>query len=574
MVAPAPTRALTSLEKLHAVPRAETTRRWQVAATLAAIWLVDTGLNLTKALHVDDTAYLEVARLIRADPWHPMAGTVHWGPTAEPVSAINQPHLFFYLLAGVMAAVGEREWAFHALEAAFSLGAIVFFYLLARRWTPAHALYLTALLALGPAFVPSQNVMVDVPILCLWLACFWALLRAFDSARPTRYDATAGVTAGLACLIKYTSLVLLPILTLAVAFRQRWRLAWVLALPLGALAAWSLFNYLDYGHVHLLTRDQGSRPSGIFVTRCLEWLICVGGVTPFSVLYLPLLARHRWGRLLLLASLVAGGANLLWGLSNHAGEGTLSSLLRAAFLTNGLLLFAATVAVVCRGFRDSRRNGDAAGAYAWMLLGAWLLGVSAFIVLLAPFVAVRHALLIVPVFLLVPGRELLRRLSGPWLAAAGVATAGLGLALGVSDWVFADVYRQEAGRIMAKLGPDRTVWFVGHWGWQWYAANAGMKQYDYRFSRLREGDYVVVPLYADQQPLSKLDEKRLREVEVVTVPSGQATRVRTQSVHPGFGFYHNDLVNLPWCVSGGPLEEFRIHVVGPEAEEDGRTEAP
>lgn len=565
MVAPAPTRAATPLEKPHGAPRAGTIGRWQVVAALGAVWLVVTGLNLTKAVHIDDTAYLEVARLIRADPWHPMAGTVHWGPTAEKVSAINQPHLFFYLLAAVMAVVGEREWAFHALEAVFSLGAIVFFYLLARRWAPAHALYLTALLALGPAFVPSQNVMVDVPILCLWLACFWALLRAFDSARPARYEATAGAAAALACLIKYTSLVLLPVLALAAAFRRRWRSAWVLALPLGALAAWSLFNYLDYGHVHLLTRDQGERPSGIFLTRCLEWLICVGGITPFSILYIPFLTRRRWGRVLLLVSLAAGVANLLWGLSNHVGDGN-TSLLRAAFLANGLLLFTATLAVVFGGYRDSRWNRDAAGAYFWMLLGAWLLGVSAFIVLLAPFVAVRHALLIVPVFLLVVGRELLGRLPGPWLAAAGVATAGLGLILGVSDWVYADVYRQEAGRIMAKLGPDRTVWFVGHWGWQWYARNAGMRQYDYSSSRLREGDYVVDPLFAHRQPLSKQDEKRLHKVEIVTAPSGPATRVRTQSSYPGFGFYSSNLVVPPWSISGGPLEEFRIYVVGPEAE--------
>ena len=69
----------------------------------------------------------------------------------------------------------------------------------------------------------------------------------------------------------------------------------------------------------------------------------------------------------------------------------------------------------------------------------------------------------------------------PWLAAAGVATAGLGLALGVSDWVFADVYRQEAGRIMAKLVPDRAVWFVGHWGWQYYAERAGFEAWDARW---------------------------------------------------------------------------------------------
>ncbi len=82
---------------------------------LLLIWGVATALNVTKAYHIDDTAYLEVARAILADPLHPMSGQVNWGDFSEPIHQINQPPLLSYMLAGVFYCCGESELATHLL---------------------------------------------------------------------------------------------------------------------------------------------------------------------------------------------------------------------------------------------------------------------------------------------------------------------------------------------------------------------------------------------------------------------------------------------------------------------------
>ena len=38
-----------------------------------------------------------------------------------------------------------------------------------------------------------------------------------------------------------------------------------------------------------------------------------------------------------------------------------------------------------------------------------------------------------------------------------------------------------------------ATWTVGHWGWQWYAAQHGMLEYEPGKSRFQPGDFVVVP---------------------------------------------------------------------------------
>jgi 4-amino-4-deoxy-L-arabinose transferase-like glycosyltransferase len=265
-----------------------------------------TALNLTKAVHIDDTAYLEVAQHIQDDPLHPMAGQVNWIHESEPIHRINQPHLWFYLLALCMAVSGDQEITFHLLMALFSLGCILLFYLLARHWAQRHALLLTALFCLGPAFLPGQNLMCDVPMLCLWLLFFWALIRGHPSQRAVGWYALADVAAAAACLIKYTSVVLLPILVIDVAWQRRWRALLALLIPLGALAAWSAFNYYDYGGIHILERSPATLREEGLRRRMISWLIGLGAVAPFAVMYLPRLWERPRGRLLLAGCLMVG----------------------------------------------------------------------------------------------------------------------------------------------------------------------------------------------------------------------------------------------------------------------------
>ena len=44
---------------------------------------------------------------------------------------------------------------------------------------------------------------------------------------------------------------------------------------------------------------------------------------------------------------------------------------------------------------------------------------------------------------------------------------------------------------------QRTVWFAGHWGFQFYCERAGMRQVVPGRSLLLPGDYLVLPIYPD-----------------------------------------------------------------------------
>ena len=91
------------------------------------IWVLVTSLNITKAVHIDDTGHLEIAKEIIKNPFHPMSGYVNWEDSAENICFKSTPPLF-YLLAACIYFFGESEIAFHLLISLFNLLCILFFY--------------------------------------------------------------------------------------------------------------------------------------------------------------------------------------------------------------------------------------------------------------------------------------------------------------------------------------------------------------------------------------------------------------------------------------------------------------
>ncbi len=515
---------------------------------LAGLWLVVTLFNLTKAIHIDDSTYLLIARQILEDPLHPMSGRLVLSGQEIPISTTNQPPLLFYCYALVMAAFGPSELALHLLLSLFSAAAIVLFHGLARRLCPAHALLLTATFCLGPAFLPSQNLMTDVPLLAFWLAFFRLLIDRPSGAWPAGAYAAASAVAGAACLVKYPSLVLLPLLAGVLALRRDWRAAWTPLVALGILAAWSAFNWADYGEIHVLSRESGGLARGSLPGRGIDWLVALGAVGPFSVLVVPW-ALRRWRAAVAVAALLVLAAWLhgRWSAELLPVDATLSRL----FFCNGALV------LLCAGaslLTERSQHVEPA-----LLLAGWISAAAAFVVLLAPFMAVRHVLLAAPALLLALGRGVGGRGARGWMAAACAATAALGAALAVSDWVYADLYRTQARALRERFGDDAQLWYLGNWGWRWYAEEQGMRPYLPGRSQLSGGDLVVIPeIPTGPKEVSRRDRRRVRHVYSVTVPSSAATRLRTMRPQPVGGYYGFESPGLPWSLGSEPLEEFTI----------------
>jgi 4-amino-4-deoxy-L-arabinose transferase-like glycosyltransferase len=549
-------------------------------AALLLIWLAVTAFNITKPAHIDDAVYLEIARHILHDPLHPMSGTVNWKDTAEPIHVLNQPPLLFYVYAAAMAVFGESLLALHGLMALCALAAIVFFYALACRLAAKRPLFLTALLALGPVFVPSQNLMTDVPMLALWLA---ALLPLFPDARrlrsagdppnahewpsvgkPVTSYLLSALFISLACLVKYTSLVLIPLLFLAILLDRRRRALWTVLVPLAALAAWSAWNLAEFGGVHLLGRPTPGLSVRTLLHRAAAWVIGLGAVSPFSVLLVPSVWRRR--RWVLAVWALVSVLCFAWGVTR--GGNTIGyALLRAAFCASGLLLLSVLLEL---------RKTD-------LLLFAWVVLSALFVIVLSPFLAVRHYLVTLPALLLLVGRTALPAAEGrkmgsdplmsfrqglipfpgpgrAWRYGALAATAVLGGLLGLSDWLYADAYRAAAAQLRARF-PDARVWCLGHWGWQYYVQRERMQVYDAERSVLAPGDLVIVPELVHTQAMPERDRQRLERVDRFTAPNSTWTVFRTMAAKPRGGYYSFWLTSLPWTLSTQPLETFTVYEV-------------
>jgi hypothetical protein len=542
---------------------------------LGAIALAAVAFNVGKAVHIDDTAYLEMARWIAEHPTHPMSGAVNWGDSAEPIYHVSQPHLLFYLMAAVLrAAPGHLDLAMHLVWGLLSAGAIAAFAGFARAVATPRPLGWTAVFALGPAFLPSQNLMVDVPLVGIWLAFFWALALA-EGERPGRWLLLAAVLASVACLVKYTSLALLPVLALAIWWRgDRRRLA-ILLVPVAVLAAWSLFNRWDYGGVHLFERPVTSAArSGLLRTGALVagraglWLIALGAVLPGTAAFAPVLRGDRGGRRLLVAAAAVAAVTVVVGRLALSTEPPVQSLLRGLFLGNGCLAAGLVVRACLPAFLHTRPAPQA------RLLAAWLLAAALFIVLLSLFIAVRHVLVALPpVLLLVARGRDAERLSPRMVRLALGVTLLAGGWLAASDARLADVYRRAAPALAGRFCPAGTRCLtVGHWGWQWYAAAAGLEGYDRDGTLLQPGDRLIVPELPSKQTLRPDDAVRLRLVDEEAIPASPLTVVRTMSTERSAaqgdrsgGFYYY-WTSVPWTLTTRPLDRFRVYEVLPPPE--------
>jgi hypothetical protein len=138
--------------------------------------------------------------------------------------------------------------------------------------------------------------------------------------------------------------------------------------------------------------------------------------------------------------------------------------------------------------------------------------------------------------------------------------------LATSDWRRADVYRREA---TALSSPPNTVWTVGHWGWQWYAAKAGMREYAPGSAGLAPGDLLVEPQTVHRQRISPSDLQSLRLIGEERAAATALDVVRTVTAAGGFYYYW---AAVPWTVRSGPVETFKIYRVvatGPQASNPG-----
>lgn len=513
---------------------------------LSALWIIATLINIDKAFHMDDAFHLEAAQWIQQCPFRPMSGLVNWGDSSQPIYHGNQPPLYFYLIAAVGSLYSYSEVPLHLFQSVFTALCIIYFYKLVRIFNPKFALTATSLLILGPAFLVNQNLMTDVPILSISIIFIHLLVNpAYE--KQTRYIYLAAVILSAGLLIKYSLLPLVVILAYKVFLNRRPSLIPALLLPVIILAVWTVFNYIEYGGSQLLSRPQNDINLRLLLQKSVSFLLTLGAIAPFTLIFINNLLKIT-RRYIIVA--VAFGVTLcvllvyflVFGLPFKS---PFYSLFWIVFFTNGLLL-----AVFSYIFLN---NITLTPAIKLIIL--WALGLISFIILLAPSMATRHTLLILPPLLIIIGYTNQFN-STKTIAFSISSTVLLGILLSISDWQYANFYRTSAPVAFNLLPTNSKVWTIGHWGWQWYSKQAGMEFYDFELSDPEVGDYFVIPKQVYKQKIKS--SIKLIKINEVVYPHNPWNSLTTAHFAR---FYHTYPQYIPWFVSLNPVDTIIIYKI-------------
>jgi hypothetical protein len=517
---------------------------------LLLLALVYTLVNAFKPLTIDDTAYHAYAVQIADRPLDPYGFSVYWWDAPDVANEVLAPPLLAYWWAPAIRLFGDHPflWKMWLLPVAILLGYALCD--LARRFARGLELPITALVLFSPVFLPTFNLMLDVPAQALSLAALALFCRACDRG-SFPLAALAGLVAGLGMEMKYTVFLAPAAMLLYAIFLGRLRF-WPVAAVVAAqvFLTWEFLMALLYGESHFLLHARARTGGDLELSRLMTALMTnLGGLAwPISMLALAALGA-RWRGLA-----VAGVVGLLSYIGVACLDGDLAvsdklfghsyKPLHFEQLLFGILgaagiLMGGPVLWRLLGVRVPQRLWVTLWSWSvtglmrsallivtWLLLRAiyhsksyrmsaflltWLLLEVVGYVVLTPFPATRRLPGVVVVATLLVGRLAALTCRSPAARRTVYGIAGYSALMGLLVYgvdLLEARTQQEAVETAVRLIRERreegTVWYIGHWGFQYYAEREGMKpisSYDppdgpitmLPRSRLKEGDWLVLP---------------------------------------------------------------------------------
>ncbi len=542
-----------------------------------------------KAVHIDDTLFLRAAQQIQREPANFYGFRMNWfGHSSPMVDNFDNPPLACYYLALVGAVAGWSEPALHLGFLLPALAAAWGTYSLARRLC-SRPLLASVVAVLTPAFIISATtLMCDVLLVALWT---WSVVwfeRGLRNGRRSAF-AISGILAGMAYWTKFPGLALVPLLGFWGFARQRRAGWWLVSLVLPVLfaGAYEWVTFKLYGQGLLLTAAGVAAKTphrGRPWEMQLLGLSFLGGCLFPLLFYLP--RRWLWSfrnvamllgflGLCLLVFPYSGHFGVLWGADKHPEWPlVLQSLL---FIIAGFVLLLLTAA-------DFLEHRDPQS----LLLVLWVFGVFVFATALNWTVNGRTLLPLVPAVGILVARRLdssgraeavAAQPDAPLTGTTDVAWAGdraarqgrsfpwrqlwpalggaaLSLLLAKADYDLAGAGRSAAAALAARYQPaGKTLWFEGHWGFQYYMEQHQAQALEWPFLTAGPGDFVVIPSEASNT--FDISKDLVRLVDIFEYKPN--ARWTTMSVSAGAGFYASVFGPFPYSL--GRIEPQRFFVL-------------
>lgn len=516
---------------------------------------------LPKAFHIDDPLFLWTAKNILISPLDYYDFTVNWYGQNMPMSQVNQnPPLIAYFIAAISLIGGRGEIALHL---AFLLPNILFTlgtYMLARLLTPRPFLA-AALTIVSPAFmVSSTNIMCDTLMVALYVWSIYCWIYGFTTHKQ-HFLLFSATLIFLATLTKYFAMTSIPLLLAYSILKQKRydnRILFLL-LPVICLVFYEYYSSQKYGAgliSYAATYAIKQHPSFHFryLFKTLSGFAFVGGSVLSIIFFAPYLwQREKWPRLIILPVvlflLILLNQTLTPGIKDLPGN--FSFILQFSLLGSGGLL------IIILAGAHLWRNKDA----ETVLLFLWVIGTFAFTCYINHMVTVRNLLPMIPAAGILMTRQVktlpthvssTKRLK---MLAPVLVTLAITLSVASADYRLADSQRQAAIYFEKayKFYP-KSIYFLGHWGFQYYMEQFGAKALDFNNYRFYEGDIIIIPSNNSNTKWFRRDimhpvmKKKFHLGGIVSTLSGTL----------GAGFYSDRIGSLPFVFGVSPDEEYYI----------------
>ena len=550
--------------------------RWSSAYSYALLGVLTTACLLPfsgRAFHMDDPLFVFAARQITQHPLDPYGFNVIWYESGDRMADVTMnPPLACYYGAAVGRIAGWSERAFHLAFMVPALALILGTYRLAKHFTRLPLLAGLGTLLTPGIVVSACSVMCDTMMVALWV---WAVILWIEGLEPRRgwYLAGAGVLMAAGALTKYFGAALILLLAAYSLARLRrfgsWM--WYLLIPAGALAGYELWTHALYGESLLASAAHfahANRGHASRFTRTLVSLSFTGGCTLSVLALCPFMWSRRVlgivaaGSALAASALIFGWVRLAEQFANKLTPHPLVA--HWELIGSQLVLFIAggvfTLVLAIADYRN-RRDSDS------LLLGLWLVGTFIFVSLLNWSVNARSVLPLIPAAAILAMRRL-ETMHRAWTrklklqVAVGLIVSGiLSIWVAGADARLANLGLEAAQSIRGRTSHEvGTLWYEGHWGFQYYMEQLGALPVDGQDFQIRPGDFVAVPennlRFAGFPP-----DMSFQKVAVLELPnpSGAATL----SWQLGAGFYSSYWGPLPFAFGPAPPERYFIMRASP-----------
>ena len=514
-----------------------------------------------KAFHMDDPLFIWVAKHIQTNPFDFYGFTVNWyGFEMQMYEVTKNPPLAAYYMALAALLFGWSEIALHLAFLIPASAVVIGTFFLAKELCDRPFFAALAGLATPVFLLSSTTVMCDTLMLSLWV---WAIYFWRRGIQRDSYAslALASFLIAACSLTKYFGLSLIPLLFVYSLTEKRKAGSWMLfmLIPVLILAAYQWATQALYGRGLLL--DAASyvtvvheKTGGNFLTKVLTGAAFTGGCLITALLAAPLLWRKRIIAITVLSAFLLTLA--VWHFSAvftfpaalHAGDNGLFLVQFFLFLCAAAFVIVLVVADVGRG-----RDTDS------LLLFFWMMGTVVFACFLNWTVNSRSILPAAPAFGILMARRMALMQTAAGDTANRLFLLPLVLALTISlavtwaDYRLANTARSAAHDIhdAFKSAPG-TLWFQGHWGFQYYMEQAGGKAMDFMQSKVQPGDIVIMPLSnTNLKPLLRDRVSMLREFQFD--PGGFLT---TMNIAAGAGFYMDVRGPMPYALAYDTVEKY------------------